>query len=147
MENITTEERMVIEAACERLVKQFAVFNDFGRNDDLADLFIEDGSFVPPLDPVNPAFGREAIRALMKGRPPRLSRHFMNNILIEVTSAEEATGVSYVAFLSTSDVKAVRPTLAEPKMLLGEYQDQFVKTPVGWRFKCRRGSISLMFCV
>lgn len=130
--------------ACEKLVKQFAQFNDLDQLEKLADLFVEDGSFARPLDPENPIVGRDEILAMMQARPPRLSRHFMTNIVIDILSADEAEGLSYVTFLSTTDVDAPRPTACEPKMFMGEYRDRFVRTEKGWKFKSRRGNMTLI---
>lgn len=136
-------DRQAIELACEKLIKQFVVFNDLGELDKLAELFTEDGSFARPLDPDNPISGRAEILAMMKARPPRLSRHFMSNILVDVKSADEASAISYVVFLTTTDVDAPRPVACEPTMYMGEYRDTFVRTSAGWRIKSRRGSMTM----
>lgn len=140
-------EEIAISYSCEKLVKQFAKFNDLGQLDCLVALFVEDGSFARPLDPDNPIVGRENILAMMKARPPRLSRHFMTNIVIDILSPDEAEGLSYVTFLSTTDVDAPRPAPCEPKMFMGEYRDSFVRTADGWRFKSRQGNMTLVLNV
>lgn len=139
------EERQSAELACEKIVKQFAVFNDLGELEKLAALFVEDGSFARPLDPENPTIGRAEILAMLQARPPRLSRHIMSNIVIDVLGPDEATGISYVTFLSTTDVDAARPVAAEPKIFVGEYRDNFVRTADGWRLKSRKGNMTLIF--
>jgi hypothetical protein len=138
-------DRDLIERACEKLVKQFAVFNDLGELDRMADLFTEDGTFARPLDPANPTIGRPAILAMLQSRPPRLSRHYMTNILVDVVSENEATGISFVTFLTTTEVDAPRPVVCEPKMFMGEYRDTFVGTTDGWKIKSRQGSLAMIF--
>jgi hypothetical protein len=137
-------ERLSAELACEKIVKQFAVFNDLDELEKLADLFVDDGSFARPLDPENPTVGRAGILAMLEGRPPRLSRHIVTNIVIDVEGPDEARGISYVSFLSTTDVEAPRPVAAEPRLFVGEYRDRFVRTPEGWRLKSRKGSMTII---
>lgn len=137
-------ERLSAERACEKIVKQFAIFNDLGELEKLANLFVEDGSFARPLDPENPTVGRAEILAMLEARAPRLSRHIMTNIVIDVEGPDEARGISYVSFLSTTDVEAARPVAAEAQLFVGEYHDRFVRTPEGWRLKSRKGSMTLI---
>jgi hypothetical protein len=138
-------DRDLAERACEKLVKQFAVFNDTDQLERVADLFTEDGSFARPLDPINPTIGRSAILSMLQSRPPRLSRHYMTNILVDVVSDTEATGISFVTFLTTTEVDAPRPVVCEPKMYMGEYHDTFVFTVEGWKIKSRKGNLTMIF--
>jgi hypothetical protein len=142
---MTPEEKTVVERACERLIKQFAFFSDLGDIDALADLFAENGLFARPADPGNPIVGKEKIRAVMKARPPRVSRHLVTNILIDVVDTDEATGKSYVTLLTSSDVDGKPPIVADPKFTVGEMTDTFVRTQAGWRFTARRGTVALFF--
>lgn len=141
---MTPEEQTIAERDCERLVKQFALFSDLGNMDALADLFAEKGSFARPADPDNPIVGREKIRAVMKARPPRVSRHLVSNILIDLTDADAATGQSYVTLWTSSDVDGKPPVVADPKFSVGEMRDNFVRTQDGWRFQARRGTVTLL---
>lgn len=140
-----TIDDMMTSHACERLVKQFAVFNDMDQPEDLAALFVKDGSFARPLDPDSPIIGRDAILEMFKSRPPRLSRHFMTNCVINPLSSDEAEGITYVMFLSTTDVDADWPIACEPSIYMGEYRDSFKKTDGEWRFRSRRGAMTLVF--
>ena len=54
---------------CEQLVRQFALYNDSGHWDRLADLFAEEGIFCRPTDPANRIIGREGDSALFS-QPP-----------------------------------------------------------------------------
>ena len=141
---MTEIETMLIEHACERLVKQFCHGNDFNAIEAMADVFAEDGSFARPLDPTNPTVGRDAIYAMLKARGPRVTRHMMSNILIDVISADEARGVSYVTFITTTDIEKPYPLTPEPKIFTGEYRDHFVRTAAGWKIKSRQGSLSMV---
>lgn len=136
---------MLARHECEQLIKQFALFNDMGEIDKLADLFVEDGLFARPLDPENPIVGRAAILEMFQSRPSRLSRHFMTNCVINLISDNEAEGTCYVQFLSTTNVDAPRPIECEPVIYVGEYRDAFVRTLAGWRFRSRRGAMTLVF--
>jgi hypothetical protein len=136
-------ERMAAEWACERLVRKFAMLNDDRDHEGLAALFTEDGSFSRPLDPDNPIVGRDNIMVMFRDRPPRLSRHIMTNSVIDIASSTEARGRSYLTFVSSTDVDSPRPVKAEPAIHVGQYDDVFVLTDKGWRFKERRGSLSL----
>lgn len=142
-QNAEQEYRMIAEFACERLVRRFAMLNDERDHDGLASLFVEDGSFSRPLDPDNPLVGRENIRVAFRDRPPRLSRHVMTNTVIDVVSPTEARGRSYLVFVSSLDVDSPRPVKAEPTLHVGQYDDVFVLTDAGWKFKDRRGSLAL----
>jgi hypothetical protein len=135
--------KLLIERECGRLVNRFALLNDFGDHDGVADLFTADGSFERPIAPGQPIVGREAIRSMLRARAPRLSRHIISNIVIDVLSDTKAQGLSYVTFVSTTNVTGALPVDAEPHIFVGEYADEFVKSPEGWRFAVRRGRMTL----
>ena len=139
----TSAGNMAAEWACERLVRQFAMLNDERDHEGIAALFTEDGSFARPFDPGNPVIGRDNIMVMFRDRPPRLSRHVMTNTVIDVVSATEARGRSYLMFMSSTEVEKAPPLKAEPAIHMGQYDDVFVLTEQGWRFKTRLGSLSL----
>jgi hypothetical protein len=62
---------------------------------------------------------------------PQYTRHFLTNVLIE-PSAEGATGMQYLAVIDVGEDG--KPTSI---FLGGRYEDVYVKTPEGWRFKSR----------
>lgn len=142
-EQTSATDRMQAEWECERLVRAFAQLNDDRDHDRLAELFVEDAQFSRPLDPDKPIIGKSAIHRMFCDRPPRLSRHLMGTTVIDVLSPTEAKGRSYLTFLSSTDVDAPRPVQAEPSMVYGHFDDVFVRTPEGWRFKSRRGALVL----
>ena len=65
-------------------------------------------------------------------------RHFLTNHMIE-PSADGATGKQYLVVLDIGENGTPGSVF-----LGGHYQDVYVKTPDGWRFKTRRsfGSVS-----
>ena len=131
-----------IERACARLVLQFAKFNDDLDHQALADLFVEDCVFARPLDPAHPYYGKDKVHAIFRDRKPRLTRHVMTNILIDVLSPTEAKGNSYVTMLSAPDPDATWPREGEG-IFVGAFDDVFVKTDFGWKFKSRTGNVAL----
>ncbi len=134
-----------IELACTKLVNQFEVYNDLGRYDELAELFTEDGRYARPTAPANFVEGKANLLAAFKARPKdRLVRHLVTNILIDVTSSTTAKGISYVTQYSGSTDKPA-PThgwQANPSCLVGEYTDDFVLTPAGWKIGQRSGKLT-----
>ena len=61
----------------------------------------------------------------------------ISNIVIDVQGPDKATGMCYALLYSGSiDKPAEKFGLqAVPPQLVGEYQDEFVLTPAGWRFQ------------
>lgn len=86
--------------------------------------------------------GREAILKSYTSRPGgRITRHICTNIRITVESPERARGSSYAVVYSA--VPERPPTAhfgieAETRHLVGEFEDEFVRTPDGWRIQTRR---------
>lgn len=92
-----------------------------------ADLYIPDGVF-------NEAKGRDALAALARGgrRGPLNVRNFGSQAIIK-PSAEGATGLQYAQAINFGE--AGQPTELDH---FGHYEDVYVKTADGWRFKSRR---------
>jgi hypothetical protein len=92
-----------------------------------ANLFTPDGTAFDQW------IGREKIAEIPRWNPhgPDYVRHFAFNHLIEPT-ADGAIGKQYVVVI---DVQ--RPGKPTSIFLGGQYQDVYVKTPQGWRFKSR----------
>ncbi len=95
-----------------------------------ADLFAPDGVF-------GRAQGREAIAAVARGhfkeQGPNYARHFQANAIIEPTPGGGATGKQYIANIYFGENG--KPTVVGTG---GHYEDVYVKTPNGWRFKSRK---------
>jgi hypothetical protein len=133
-----------IEQSCSKLVNQFAVYNDLGRYEEVADLFTDDGRYARPTDPASFVEGKANLLAAFKARPhDKLVRHLVSNVLIEVTSATTAKGFSYVTQYSgnTSNPAATHGWQANPSQLVGEYVDDYELTPTGWKIRQRSGKL------
>lgn len=120
----------------------FAVDTGSGNGYDYADLFSADGEFMRPY-----AKGREQLAALARG--PRLGPnntvHYIMNHVIEPT-LDGAIGKEYLVELNWEFPPAAGPgngwdrvggKAGELARTGGHYEDVYVKTPVGWRFRKR----------
>jgi hypothetical protein len=99
----------------------------------LAELFTEDGVFVTPQATYS---GREALLKMASGhRPgqgPAYARNFATNTLLEPT-ADGAKGRVYAVIIALGENR-------QPSSVVtgGHFEDAYVKTPQGWRFKRRQ---------
>ena len=118
--------------AITRLVASYghALDNGFGRADNgdaYAELFTPDGVAFQSLR------GHEPLAAIARAQPhtPRYVRHFLTNVVI-APSPEGAIGRQYLAVIDG-------PENGKPGSLFlgGRYEDIYVKTSNGWRFKSR----------
>nr|WP_246343968.1 nuclear transport factor 2 family protein [Sphingobium jiangsuense] len=125
------EERLLIEQQCARLVALYANLNDAARWEEVAALYAEDGRMARPTAPDDWIEGREAILAAFTARPPRTTRHFCSNIVIDVLSEDEAVGESAMLLFTVDNASKA-----------GSFHDRFVRTGEGWRFAERRGSLT-----
>jgi len=138
-----------------QLVNRYAFALDTGSNNgyDYADLFVPDGEFMRPY-----AKGRERLAALARG--PRLGPdntvHYIMNHVIEPTP-DGAIGKAYLIEFNWGIAPAqatggtgggagtgpangwdiVGRKAGELARTGGHYEDVYVKTPVGWRFRKR----------
>ena len=111
------------ERACERLVLDFAYFSDRRDYESLADLFVTDGAMIRPSG--DPLIGREAIIESYQSRGAgRITRHVCTNIRITLESANRP--------------EAHFGIKADARQLIGEFEDEFVRTTEGWRIESRR---------
>lgn len=130
-------EKMLIERACERLVQQYCHFVDHGQASRIAELFTADGIWTSPE---NTMTGNEEIRdgfSRRERRTARRSRHVCTNLLIDVQDEEHATGCVYLTLHRHDDKQEADVRPSEVPAVVGEYQDNFVKTPAGWRIQRR----------
>ena len=128
------------ERACERLVMDFAYFSDRQDYESLANLFVADGTMIRPSG--DPLIGREAIIKSYQSRAAgRITRHVCTNIRITVESANRARGLRYAVVYSANanePPEAHFGIKADARQLIGEFEDEFVRTPEGWRIESRR---------
>jgi hypothetical protein len=114
-----------------QLVASYAFGLDGGGNNgyDYADLFAPGAEFVRP-----PTTGRDNLAKLALDQPhgPIYTRHFITNIIIEPTP----TGVTGKQYLVVIDVPEA-PGQTGSVFVAGHYEDQYAKTPQGWRFQRR----------
>jgi len=87
---MTPLDRMLAEHDIARLTTRFALLNDAGDWDAVAQTFTEDARFVRPAGG-DPVMGRKAIHESFASRPARKSCHLITNIVVDVISADEAT--------------------------------------------------------
>ena len=135
---MTPLERLLAEHEIGRLITQFALFNDAGDWAAVADAFTDDGRFVRPAGG-DAIIGREAIRASLESRPPRKSCHLITNVLVDLTSADEASARSTLLLFAAP---AGAMDAASPA-LIGGLKDKIVRTADGWRFAERIGFLDL----
>jgi hypothetical protein len=114
-----------------QLVASYAFGLDGGGNNGYAyaDLFAPDALFVRP-----PTTGRDNLAKLALDQPhgPIYTRHFITNIVIEPTPAG-VTGKQYLVVIDVPE----KPGQTGSVFVAGHYEDQYVKTAQGWRFKRR----------
>jgi hypothetical protein len=124
----------------------FAIDRCTNGGDDYANLFVADGEFAvadawgdPPEKRRFRAVGRDALAVAAGGGPdgcrdPKtlmgygISHMIVNHVI--TPTAEGATGKSYLLAIGVGG----EPTQSE---LQGGYEDVYVKTADGWRFKSR----------
>lgn len=95
-----------------------------------ADLFAPDGTFGGNTK------GREALATVARNNQPEKSgpaatRHFLTNVIITPT-LEGAMGRQYMVLIDVGN--ASKASAIDHG---GYYEDVYVKTPAGWRFKSR----------
>lgn len=121
---------LLAEREIERLIADYAALNDAAEWDQLAALYTPDGRMNRPTQPDTFVEGQAAILAAFKARPPRPSRHIVANIRVDV-SGDTAQATSQILLFTA-------PNTAP---LVGTYRDRLTKTPAGWRFTERLGSL------
>ena len=115
--------------AIERLIIDYAAYNDAGDWDAVAALYVQEGRMSRPTAPDDFIEGCDVILAAFKARPARTTRHICANIRVNV-DGDRATATSQILLFNGHDA---------PKV--GSYADKFIRTTDGWRFAERRGSL------
>jgi hypothetical protein len=105
----------------------------------VADLFTEDGIYIAgPQRAVGRAAIDEAYRA-RHARGARVSRHVVTNHLVlelDTTGPEPIATVASLLSLYAEDGTAPRPAAAP--ILVADFHDRLVRSPLGWRYLERR---------
>ena len=131
-------ERLLVQQACQDTVIATARAVDAQDHAALAQLFTPDGILVRPDG--QEAQGRAAIEAAYAARDPdRMTLHLLTNFRVEPLG-HGAARASCAVLLRTSRHSAEggpRGRPADAAQLLGEFQDELVLTPEGWRIRRR----------
>jgi hypothetical protein len=135
---MTPQDRLLAEHDIARLITRFALLNDEGDWSAVAQMFVVDGRFVRPAGG-DAIVGREAIRASFASRPPRVSRHVITNIVVDLLTADEATSQCVMTLYTAP----AGETVAVSPALVGGFRDRLVRGADGWRFAERIGFLDL----
>lgn len=122
-------------AECQKLSIAFANGVDHHRDEEVLALFTQDGVLDRWGQPVT---GHAALRQWLHSRPRDVvTRHVCTNFEARRETAEHAEGFTLFTFYrgGKQDEAAALP-LVGPAMV-GEYLDQFRRTPDGWRISRR----------
>ena len=126
-----------IEDACEELVMDYAFHRDRLDATAVAGLFTPDAVLEVNGDVFD---GRAAIQARLENSKRAAdgvnTRHLMSTVRIFVKDDAHATGISYVTVYGAP--KGTLPAEVEKYLAIGEYHDEFVLTPQGWKIANRR---------
>jgi len=140
-------EVLTIERACERLIYEFFEAIDTRNDRHLEKLFVADCTYARPIEPNTIISGIENVVKAFEARPAgRVTRHICSNVRITVESATRARGNHRVVLITGPTEPAAHPQFgfkADARQLIGEFDDEFVKTADGWRFASRRGRVIL----
>lgn len=135
-------ERLHIERACERLVTDYTHLVDEGRASAVADLFTDDGVWSSPEVTME---GQAKIREGFARREAmdRTSKHVCTNVGIDVHDADHASGLVYLSLYRADGVGDGPGHITGPS-LIGHYEDTFVRTEAGWRFRTRSTHVTFV---
>ena len=133
---LTTDD-LLIMAECTRLMNEYGLRLDTGRGGSVAELFTEDGVYITPRAECR---GRDELRAFFTLRDEmvdRVTHHVMTNPMVTVHGPDLATSHSVAIEYRSDDASESLRSDTRPGVV-GDYEDTFVRTEEGWRFKERR---------
>jgi hypothetical protein len=142
--SVSFDERALIERACERLMIEYTHLVDHGEAVLVADLFTVDG-VMKSLESI--MIGRDSIQQGFQTRQDnaaRMSRHVCTNALIDVLDHDTARGTVYLTLYRHDGVSGRSTSPTQSPTLLGEYRDEFRRTPLGWKFHRREIIVSFI---
>ena len=137
---MTEDERRAIEADCERLIKRYVNLNDAQDWPAVAALYTEDAVFRRPSGG-DAIVGREAILVSLLARPPRVQRHVIANVVVDVEDEDHARAFSVIVLYQGDPLPEGLPAMSASSPLVGTFADQLVRTRDGWRFAERLGAL------
>lgn len=131
------DERLRIEQECRDLVSAVTQRGDRRDAASAAALFADDGIWIRGGKPYR---GRaEVMESYQRIPATQFTRHMSANCVVTVEDEDHASAVTYyVAY--HHDPGVAEPTFPlpfDPPFSLGEWHDQFVRTPDGWRIAQR----------
>lgn len=128
---------------CQRLVVDSATHNDSRDWRALAELYADDGVVVRPNG--ERVVGRAAIaESYAAGPANRRTRHVCTNWRFDLDGPDAARGVTTVLVYSWDVDREPDPKFGhqlDGRMVIGDFTDLFVRTPLGWRIAERRASL------
>jgi hypothetical protein len=142
---MTHEELASIEQ-CRALILEFAARIDLNQTHTLGELLTADATFARPTVPDVVISGRDNILAAFAARPKTMvTQHLNLNIRIRLTGPDTAEGHSIVMLFISNTAEELVPGKGRKAgaPLLGTWTDLFVRTAEGWRFKDRRGAVTM----
>jgi hypothetical protein len=142
--NLPALEQLLAEQACRRVVLETAQAVDGQDYAGFARLFTTDGILVRPDG--KRLEGRAAIeQAYAKRDPDRLTRHLITNHLVTFHGPASAASSCNILLWTGrhSDVAGPNGKPADAIELLGEFLDDLIMTPEGWRIRQRQARFSL----
>jgi ketosteroid isomerase-like protein len=139
---MTPIERAAVGWECERLIHLYAMLNDAGDFEAMAQMFTEDGVFARPSQGDVLIRGKAAILEAYTSRPSRFTRHLITSVVVTVEDPDNARAHSYLSLHTGQPGEGV-PRPAEPAWFIGDFKDRFVRRAGAWKFSERRGSLAL----
>ena len=137
---LSDDERRAIEADCERLIKHYVNLNDAQDWPAVAALYTQDAVFKRPSGG-EAIVGRDAILAGFLARSPRVQRHVIANVVVEVEDADHARSFCAILLYQGDPVSEGLPDMSANSPLVGTFTDRLVRTSDGWRFAERVGGL------
>ena len=136
---MTADERLRCEQECTRLCHDFVWSVDRGDYDAFVALFAADGVFDRAG---TPSRGHAAIRAFLDARPTdRVTRHTCSNVRIDMTGPGAARGSCMALMYQATAQQPAQLPLPVSQPIVVDYDDEYVLTPAGWKFKHRRTTV------
>ncbi len=122
---------------CEALIHAFCHFIDHGQALRVVDLFTDDGVF----DRTGAALcGHAALAEAMARRPSGMvTRHVCSNIVLRAESPDRIVGTTaFLLFRRDGAALAADAGPATCLQAVGDFEDVFIRTDVGWRIASRK---------
>jgi hypothetical protein len=130
------------QAACARLLIDFANAMDCHDHARVLDLFAEEGVLERPGSVLQ---GRQEIGGSLQHRSrQRVTRHLCTNQAVAVISPERARGLAYVLFFESPNEGGAPLPLHMPKPALVEYRATFSRADCG-KWQIQALSIGMVF--